>query len=115
MKFILVLLVSLGAFQAQAASRDEKALTKLVVETIDLSELDSALKAQPSDLNQLKNTLVRNALRDSEVTRELLNIRSEVTKALSVKNAGSRSYQLKITQYRLLWLAGELGYTPQNR
>lgn len=59
MKFILVLLVSLGAFQAQAASRDEK--------------------------------------------------------ALSVKNAGSRSYQLKITQYRLLWLAGELGYTPQNR
>lgn len=117
MKFLFALLLAVSAFSAsaQASSRDERALTKLAVEAIDASELDATLNENPSDLNQVKNVLVRHAIRDSEVVSELLNIRSVIAKARAIQNANARDYQLKIAQYRLLWLAGELGYVPQNR
>lgn len=115
MKFILAVLLGLSTLSASASSRDERALTKLVVEAIDTSELDETLSERPSDLNQVKNILVQNAIRDSEVANELLNIRSVIARAKAIQNANVSGYQLKIAQYRLLWLAGELGYMPQNR
>ena len=111
---LLAILSSLTSFQVQAAY-DPKAVTRLVSETIDLSELDTMLSDLPSDLNQLQNVLTKNALLNSEVLRELASIRRAVADAMTRADDGLRSHQLEIAKFRLLLLAGELGYIPQGR
>lgn len=116
MKYLFVVVLSLLAFQVQASGHRAEKIIDAVLTAVDVSDLDVVLAADPSDLSAVKRTLIKAALRDSEVAAEIRNILNNMMEDLTVAEGDQfrRGIQ-QVAQYRLLIVAGENGYVPQDQ